>query len=250
MEDSSRTSPDDLGKVIAAAAEAGAEYMTVCDTVGDITPDGARRLVRFVLDQIFKTGKAISITWHEHNDRGLGLVNALAAAEEGASVISGAFLGLGERCGNTPLEQAMMYLYQKGSSRFRLSGIPAYCEKLAEFVEIPIPKNAPLVGDQAFATCTGTHAAAILKARALGTDFEDFIFSAVPASKLGRSQELMIGPLSGLANAKYMLEMICVEPTADNASKLLDAAKRQNRWLEMKEIQRLFADTPTINGKR
>jgi 2-isopropylmalate synthase len=201
--------------------------------------------VRFVLDRISETGKDISVTWHGHNDRGLALVNSLAAAEEGAGVISGAFLGIGERSGNTALEQVIMYLYQHGASHFRVNGVPAYCKRLAECVDLPISKNAPLVGEQAFATCTGTHASAILKARTLGADFEDLVFSCVPASKLGRRQELMIGPLSGLANAKYMLDLISVESTLDNASKLLNEAKRHNRWLETEEIRSLFLDTQT-----
>lgn len=250
LEDSSRTPPEDLSKVIDAAAEAGAEYLTVCDTVGDMTPGGARRLMRFVLDRISKTGKNISVTWHGHNDRGLALVNALAAAEEGASVISGAFLGIGERSGNTALEQVMMYLYQHGAGRFRVHGIADYCEKLAEYVELPVAKSAPLVGAQAFATCTGTHASAILKARNLGADFEDFVFSSIPASKLGRRQEIMIGPLSGLANAKYMLELISVESTLENARKLLEEAKRHNRWLQMDEIKSLFLETQTKDADK
>lgn len=250
LEDSSRTPPDDLEKIIAVAADSGAEYLTICDTVGVMTPGGARRLMRFVLNEISKTGKTLSVTWHGHNDRGLALVNALAAAEEGAGVISGAFLGIGERCGNTALEQVMMYLYQHGAGQFHISGIPAYCQRLAEYVDLPIAKNAPLVGDQAFATCTGTHAAAVLKARNLGKDFEDFIFSCIPASKLGRAQELMIGPLSGLANAKYMLELISVEPTMDNANKLLEQAKRHNRWLEMDEIRGLFLDIQTKDADK
>jgi len=242
MEDTSRTPPDDLAKVVRVAADAGAEYLTVCDTVGGATPTGARRLVRFILDRIAETGKAISITWHGHNDCGLALVNALSAAEEGASVVSGAFLGIGERSGNTALEQIMLYLYQHGINRFQIDKLTGYCEKLSDYVELPISKNAPIVGEQAFATSTGTHSAAILKARALGVDFEDLIFSSIPASKLGRHQELMIGPLSGFANAKHMLERISVEPTIENTNRLLEHAKRQNRWLDLTEIRRLFAE--------
>src|SRR5262249_14174575 len=120
LEDSSRTPAEDLSRVIDVAAGAGAEYLTVCDTAGDATPDGARRLVRFVLDRIAGTGKRMAITWHGHNDRGLGLANALAAAEAGAAVISGTFLGIGERCGNTALEQVIAYLHAHGATGYRV----------------------------------------------------------------------------------------------------------------------------------
>jgi 2-isopropylmalate synthase len=241
LEDSSRTRGADLAAVIAVAAEVGAGYLTLCDTAGALSPTGARKLTRFVREHLAMLGRPLALTWHGHNDRGLGLANALAAAEEGVDVISGAFLGIGERSGNTALEQVIIYLWQNGHPGFRVEALVSHCQRVAACVGKSIDACAPLIGDQAFATGTGTHAAAILKGRALGIEYEDLVFSAVPAHKLGRGQEVTIGPLSGLASARYMLTRLAIDPTEDNAARLLEHAKRTDRALDPEQIRGLFA---------
>jgi 2-isopropylmalate synthase len=240
IEDATRTPPDRYAEVFRTAVLAGAEIVTVCDTVGEATPAGAKRLVEFSLEVADKAGVKPRIWWHGHNDRGLATANALAAAEAGAHVISGAFGGIGERTGNTALEQAVMFLHQAGSKRFRVDKIVEYCTRLAELTETPIPENAPLIGRQAFATSTGTHSAAVLKARALGIEFEDYVFSAIPASALGRGQDILIGPTSGLANARYMLAQLGLPSTEENAASLLAYAKTQDKWLMPDGIRASF----------
>ena len=240
LEDASRTPPDDLLRAVDLAIGSGAGYLTVCDTAGETTPQGARRLVRFVLDRI--AGRPVTITWHGHDDRGLALGNAIAAAEEGAHVVSGSFLGIGERSGNTALEQMIAYVHQMGGGRFRVDRLVEHCQRVAAAVRVDIPPNAPLIGRQAFATCTGTHAAAILKARRLGVAYEDLVFSAVPAGMLGRAQELWIGPTSGMALARHVLQEAGLRATDEHARRLLDHAKRQDRWLELDAVRALFAE--------
>jgi isopropylmalate/homocitrate/citramalate synthase len=241
IEDASRTPPDELKSVIDAALDGGAEILTICDTVGDLVPAGAERLVRYVLDVVARRGQQAAVWWHGHNDKGLALANAIAAAAAGAHAVSGSFLGIGERTGNTALEQVVMYLHQSGSKRFRVDRLVAYCRKLAEYTDSAISAHAPLVGSQAFATCTGTHAAAIIKARALGADFEDYVFSGVPASELGRLQEVLIGPTSGAANARHMLERLHQDACEANVNRLLQYAKTKDRWLSSEEILSLFS---------
>ncbi len=204
LEDASRTPPRDIELAIGTAIDAGAASISICDTVGECTPDGAAKLTEFCMKQIEKAGIHIDMVWHGHNDKGLSLANAMAAAMAGAQTISGTFSGLGERAGNTPLEQIIMLLFQAGNTQFDLTSLSPYCRKLAEYTHTPIPANTPLTGSQAFATSAGTHAAAILKARQLGQNFEDYVFSGVPASVLGRIQDVIIGPASGRANAGPM----------------------------------------------
>ncbi len=206
IEDATRTPPDELRQIIETALSVGAEILTLCDTVGEATPTGTTRLVNFVRTLVANSEQNAEIWWHGHNDRGLSLANAIAAAEASADGISGTFLGLGERTGNTPLEQFILYLHSHGSQQFKLSQLVPYCKRLAKLTSTNIPIHAPLIGKQAFATCTGTHAAAIIKARALGSQFEDLVFSSVPANLLGQRQTLLVGPTSGRANAQFALQ--------------------------------------------
>jgi 2-isopropylmalate synthase len=240
IEDATRTPPDELAEILEVALASGPRVITICDTVGEASPEGTQRLVHFVRDQVERIRVPVTLWWHGHNDRGLALVNALAAVEAGVDGISGAFLGLGERTGNTALEQVIMYAAQHGNRRFLVDRLVAHCRAWSRYTDTPIPRNTPLVGSQAFATSTGTHSAAILKARVLGIDFEDLIFSSVPASRLGRSQEILIGPTSGLANARHLLETLRLEVTDENAQKLVRHAKQQDRLVAVEDILTLI----------
>ena len=237
FEDSTRTPPADLARALDVVLDVGVKDLAICDTVGESTPDGAARITEFYLERIAKAGVEVELVWHGHNDKGLGVANAMAAARAGVHTISGTFLGIGERTGNTALEQVVMQLYQAGRQKYTLDYIVPYCQKLSEYTHTPIPTTAPLVGKQAFATGAGTHSAAVLKARKLGLDFEDYIFSGVPASKLGRVQDVVIGPTSGRYNAHYMLEQVGVPATEELANKLLAYAKSKDRWLTGEEIR-------------
>ncbi|MGW1196498.1 hypothetical protein ACWD4B_11685 [Streptomyces sp. NPDC002536] len=250
FEDATRTPPGELEQMVHAAVAVGAEVLTVCDTVGESTPEGAARIVRAVraatqhalADRPPAHGGAaeVQIWWHGHDDRGLALANALAAAEAGADTISGAFLGLGERAGNTALELVVMYLYQAGHQGYRPDRVLGHCRRLAEATGTPVRRNAPLIGDQAFATCTGTHVAALLKARCWGRETEDLVFSSVPAAVLGRQQSIMVGPTSGRAAAREALASIGAPADEKNVDAVLTRARSRDRWLEPSEIRALF----------
>jgi isopropylmalate/homocitrate/citramalate synthase len=84
-EDTTRAQPDVLKQLYGTAIACGARRLCIADTVGHATPDGVRRLVRFVAEEIIApSGEAVKIDWHGHRDRGLGLANTLAAIEAGA----------------------------------------------------------------------------------------------------------------------------------------------------------------------
>jgi len=237
VEDATRTPPKDLEKIVEIICQSDAISIDICDTAGASTPDGAFRIVTFVKNLIEKSGRNMRVSWHGHNDRGLSVANSIFAAKAGATGISGSFLGIGERTGNTPLEQVAMYLHQMGSNLYQVDKIIPYCELLAKYTNTQIRPEAPIIGSQAFATCTGTHAAAVLKARKLGIEFEDYIFSGVPASILGREQEIMIGPTSGMATSYHVLEKLGLSPSEEEARALLTFAKTRNQYLVSSEIK-------------
>jgi 2-isopropylmalate synthase len=188
-EDTTRADPDTLRQLYSTAIRAGAARVCVADTVGHATPSGAAALTRFIREVVDATGEDVQVDWHGHRDRGLGEINALAAAAAGADRLHGTALGVGERVGNAPMDLLLVNFVLLGWRDYDLSRLPEYCRKVAEATGVPFPDNWPVVGIDAFRTGTGVHAAAILKARAKGDDWlADRIYSGVPASLVGRRQ--------------------------------------------------------------
>ena len=108
-EDTTRSRPDDLRRLFSHAIALGVRRLVLCDTVGHASPEGTRRLVRFVRALVREERPPVAIDWHGHDDRGLGVANALAAESEGADRIHGTLLGVGERCGNASLDQIIIH---------------------------------------------------------------------------------------------------------------------------------------------
>ncbi len=232
LEDSARTAPDSVERLIKEIINLGIKTIVLCDTVGDCLPSGAAKATSFVMDIISKENANVEIGWHGHNDKGLSLANALAATEAGADIISGTFTGIGERTGNIPLEQVIYIVTQCGSKLYDLRYIKPLCDLLSSATKTEIPFNSPIIGKDAFSTSTGTHAAAIYKAKKFGQDFEDVLYSGVVASNLGRKQAILIGPNSGRTSIQAVLEEAQVTVTEEIITTILDYCKIQNRCLE------------------
>ena len=240
-EDTTRSRPDVLQKLFINAVEHGAQRLVVCDTVGHATPDGIRNLLRFTRNLLDGLGRAdVGIDWHGHNDRGLGVVNAIFAIEYGADRIHGTALGIGERVGNTSIDHLLLNLYMLGAldlERHDLSVLVEYVEKVSEYTGVPIHPSYPLVGRDAFRTATGVHAAAIIKAEAKGElELADKVYSSVPARVFGRKQQIEIGHYSGRSNVIYWLRERGFEPTDALVDRVFAYAKAQDATLEEAEI--------------
>ncbi len=236
-EDSTRARPDVLKAIYGAALDEGAQSICLSDTCGHATPDGVRRLVRFIKDEVVKD-RSVRIDWHGHNDRGLGVANAIAAFEAGAYRLHGCILGIGERCGNVALDQLMINLHLMGFPKGDLSDLPALAELVAELCDVQIPANYPVLGRDAFRTGTGVHAAAIVKALHRGdVELADAVYSGVPAALVGRRQEIEIGPMAGHHNVVYWLEMNGYDPSPVRVDRILQVAKNSPRILSEAEIR-------------
>ena len=125
-EDTIRSSPAHLRILFAEAIEAGAKRLCLCDTCGAATPEAVWNLVSWVKKFLAETGADLGIDWHGHRDRGLDLANTLAAIEAGASRVHGTALGIGERVGNTPMEQLLVNLNLLGMRHDDLSSLQGY----------------------------------------------------------------------------------------------------------------------------
>lgn len=242
-EDTTRSRPDVLYRLFTSAIEAGAQRLCLCDTTGHATPDGIRVLFRYVKDLFRAMGVERGLDWHGHNDRGLALANSLWAIQWGADRIHGTALGVGERCGNTPMDQLLLNLRLLGSipPERDLTRLLQYCEKASNSLGFPIPTNYPLAGRDAFRTQTGVHAAAIMKAQEKGDQWlADRVYSGVPAGMFGRRQEICIGPMSGASNARMVLEELGIPVTQENVRKVLEKAKETDRILGREEVLEVF----------
>ena len=240
-EDTTRAKPEALKALYGAAIGCGATRICLADTVGHATPDGVRALVRFAKEEIVR-GKDVKVDWHGHRDRGMGLINCLAAIEAGVDRVHATALGVGERVGNAEMDLLIVNLKLLGAHPQDISMLPEYCRLVADAVGVPIPVNYPVVGADAFRTGTGVHAAAIIKAKKKGHDWlANRVYSSVPAEELGLRQQIEISPVSGLSNVKYWLETHGYDAEHEAACRVLfEAAKRTDRVLSDEECHRLL----------
>jgi len=239
-EDTTRAHPDTIRALYTTAIRCGAKAVCVCDTVGHSTPDGARSVVRFVKDIIEEQGGNIRLDWHGHQDRGLGVINSIAAIQGGADQVHGSALGIGERVGNTPMDQLLVNLKLMGWIENDLTRLGEYCEVASQACGWDIPYNYPVFGRDAFRTATGVHAAAVIKSYRKGDrELADLVYSGVPAGQFGLEQVVEIGPMSGKSNVIYWLEKRGIEAEDDRVSRIYDRAKQSSSVLADDEIMRL-----------
>jgi isopropylmalate/homocitrate/citramalate synthase len=236
-EDTTRADPDTLRKLYSTAIRAGARRLCIADTVGHATPQGAAAVVRFVQQVVDECGGGVGIDWHGHRDRDFAVINSLAALEAGATRLHGAAIGIGERVGNTPMDTLLVNLVLIGYIDRDLSALVEYCETVSTATGVPIPPNYPVVGRDAFRTATGVHAAAVIKAfRKNDQDLVDAVYSGVPASLVGRQQEIEVGPMSGKSNVVYWLERRGLPATDDIVERIFTKAKSSASVLTEAEI--------------
>ena len=239
-EDTSRAKPETIRALYTTAIRAGAKAVCVCDTVGHSPPDGARAVVRFVKNIIEEQGGNIRLDWHGHQDRGLGVINSLAAIQGGADQVHGSALGIGERVGNTPLDQLLVNLKLLGWLDNDLSKLGDYCQTAARICGWTVPVNYPVFGRDAFRTATGVHAAAVIKSYRKGDQrLADIVYSGVPAAEFGLEQVIEIGPMSGKSNVIYWLEKRGIEPDETRVNRIYERAKSAHGVLEEQEILEL-----------
>ena len=239
-EDTSRADPEALRALYRTAIRCGAKRICLADTVGHATPVGVYYLLKFVKSVIEETGADVRIDWHGHSDRGLAIPNSMMAISQGASRIHACALGIGERCGNTPMDLLLVNLKLEGMIDADLTGLPEYCARFARAVGMTIPPNYPVLGRDAFRTATGVHAAAIIKAKKKGDEaLADQVYCGVPAGMVGLHQKIEVGFMSGMSNVVYWLHAHGIEPDERLVEEIFRAAKEHNRVLTDDELTQI-----------
>ena len=248
-EDTTRCDPETIKRMYSTAIACGAKAIVICDTTGHATPMGAVALVSFVMNEVVKpSGQSIRVEWHGHCDRGLAVANALAALVAGAEVVHGTACGIGERVGNTQMDQMLVNLKLLGVEPWKsrdLTRLKDYCEAVAQATGVPIPKNYPVVGEDAFKTGTGVHAAAVIKAyRKHDVALANSIYSGVPSHYFGMEQIIEIGPMSGKSNVHFWLERHGVPASEELVERIFQRAKESDRMLSDTEILECVQASP------
>jgi 2-isopropylmalate synthase len=238
-------------RLYSAAIGAGARAIVICDTAGHATPMGTFALMRFIMDEVVKpSGEKIRVDWHGHCDRGLAIANSMAALVAGASCVHATALGIGERVGNTQMDQMLVNLKLMGIPPWTeqdLTKLKAYCVAVSRATGVPIPANYPVVGEDAFRTATGVHAAAVIKAyKKNDLELANTVYSGVPSHVFGMEQVIDIGPMSGKSNVHFWLERHGVLASEDVVERIYARAKASDHTLSEAEI---LACVPGAGGE-
>jgi isopropylmalate/homocitrate/citramalate synthase len=240
-EDTSRCDPETIKRLYSTAINCGARAICICDTAGHATPMGTFALVRFIIEEVVKpSGETIRVDWHGHCDRGLAIANSMAALVAGAVCVHATALGIGERVGNTQMDQMLVNLKLMGIHPWAdqdLTKLKHYCQVVSKATGVPIPVNYPVLGDDAFRTATGVHAAAVIKAyKKNDIELANTVYSGVPSHVFGLEQIIDVGPMSGKSNVIFWLERHGIPVTEDCVERIYKRAKASDHTLSETEI--------------
>jgi homocitrate synthase NifV len=234
-QDASRTSPTLLEEFVCLASSLGVHRIRIADTVGIWSP----MQTAAAINKLRQAAGTVAVEFHGHNDLGMATANAIAAVEAGAEAVSATVNGVGERAGNSALEQVVMALRHSlgidcGVQPSALQGI---CEFVARASCRPIPPAQPISGSAVFQHESGIHCHSLLRDR---RSFEPF-----SCSELGRAeQRLMIGRHSGSESVRSVLESLGVKTTRRVSTSMLPAIRqlssRIKRALSCQEVLQIF----------
>ncbi len=250
-EDTIRSHPTTLARLFETAIEEGADRLILTDTVGHATPDGLLNLLNFVRSMLRSWGADhVELDWHGHNDRGLALTLNLFALEHGFDRVHGTALGVGERVGNSSIDQLLINLKLLGIIDRDLRPLGDYVRKVSQAYNVPIPYNYPVFGSDAFRTATGVHAAAVIKALQRGDrDLADRVYSSVPAADFGCRQRVDIGYYSGRSNVQFWLHEHGLQITDARVDAIWSHAKVGDSTLEDVQIVELLRRASLIDDR-
>ena len=245
-EDTTRCDPQTIKRMYKTAINHGARTIVLCDTVGHATPMGAHALVKFVIEEVVKpSGEKIRVDWHGHCDRGFGISNSIAALIAGAECVHACAMGIGERVGNTQMDQMLVNLKLMGVQPWAtqdLTQLKTYCEAVSNATGVAIPPNYPVVGEDAFRTATGVHAAAVIKAyKKNDVELANAVYSGVPSHVFGMNQIIDIGPMSGKSNVLFWLERRGLPCSEEIVERIYQRAKSSDHTLTEAEIRKCMA---------
>ncbi|ABL88957.1 homocitrate synthase [Pyrobaculum islandicum DSM 4184] len=216
-EDASRADLNYLIQVVKTAYEAGADRVSIADTVGVFTPDRARE----VFTKIKAAVPEIGLDIHAHNDFGMAVANSLAAVEGGADVVHTTVNGLGERAGITPLQVFVAaYYYHKGVRLVKLEKLPEITAMVEAASGITIMPTFPIVGENVFTHKAGVHQAGVIA--------NPETYEPIPPEVVGRTRDFSLDKYSGRKAIQYRLERMGISVPPEVLDKVVEEVKQMN----------------------
>ena len=208
-EDAGRTDNEYLAKVCQAAINAGATVLNIPDTTGYCMPDQYGEKIKYLLENVNGIHKA-TISTHCHNDLGLATANSIYGATNGARQIECTINGIGERAGNTALEEVVMILKQQSHlglhTDINTKLLNETSKLVSEMMQMPVQPNKAIVGDNAFAHSSGIHQDGVIKHR------ENYEIIN-PADVGVNHSAIILTARSGRAAVAYRAKLLGYEPT-------------------------------------
>jgi 2-isopropylmalate synthase len=167
-EDAGRTDNEFLAKVCEAVVKAGATVLNIPDTTGYCLPEEYGAKMKYLMENVSSIHKA-RLSCHCHNDLGLATANSIAGVQNGARQIECTINGIGERAGNTSLEEVVMILRQHPTlnldTRIKSTMLNGISKLVSESMAMPVQPNKAIVGANAFAHSSGIHQDGVIKKR-------------------------------------------------------------------------------------
>jgi 2-isopropylmalate synthase len=221
-EDAARTEPDYLHAIYREAIAAGATAIGFADTVGILTPEKAADRIKAIQDKVPNLGNAI-LAVHFHNDLGLGTANALACIAQGVNVVQGTINGMGERAGNTALEEVVMALklhpeqYKRGC-HVDPRRLHQLSQLVARLTGVKPSANKAIVGENLFVSASGVHQDGLLKDP---SSYVPFLPEDVGASPI----RLVLGKHSGRHAVRRLYQQRGKDLSDDQVRRVLEHLK-------------------------
>ncbi|QGR19278.1 homocitrate synthase [Stygiolobus azoricus] len=213
-EDATRADYQYLLEVIKTAKDAGADRISIADTVGVLYPPKTRELFKDITSRF----PDVEFDIHAHNDLGMAVANALAAVEGGATIIHATVNGLGERVGIVPLQVVAAALkYHFGVEVVKLEKLPEVASLVEKYSGIPMPPNFPITGDYAFVHKAGIHVAGILN--------DPSTYEFMSPQTFGRNRDYVIDKYTGKHALKDRFEKLGVKLSDSELDQVLAKIK-------------------------
>lgn len=226
-EDGTRADRNYVVRICKAAIEAGADRISIPDTVGIMTPDAIREAFAH-----FSRELGAELDAHCHNDLGMASANAMAAVEGGATAVHTTVNGLGERAGITSMEPFAVGLkVLKGIDTVNLGKLPELSLLVEKYSGVPISPVQPIVGENAFSHKGGVHAAAVI--------FDPQTYEAFPPNIVGRQREIVISKYSGKVAVEDRLKRMGVALKDDELMAVISAIKERPEIRSYRDVDLL-----------